>query len=186
MGVTKYSRPPQVPANVLLAFDRLPEVTPLFSVVQHRTHDDFSRVQPGYTGRFNGYSTSEAIVFHDEPRELALAIELAKQAFANSLPLRSYQLFRALGADYAFVGPAEHQPDYFPEKFRHPLYFRPVFEGDDVAVFEVRPLFQEQRQAAFDDRAIEFRGYFIDETPVYPDGVPVELAANPGLVTAWR
>ena len=35
--------------------------------------------------------------------------ELSQQAFDNGLPLWSYQTFRNLGADYAFVGPAERE-----------------------------------------------------------------------------
>jgi hypothetical protein len=192
MGVSKYSRPPQIPTNVFQAFQALPENTsPDLAVVQHRIHDDFSRVQPGYADRFNGYSTSEAIsVGSGAPRDLALAIELAKQAFLNRLPLRSYQLFWSLGADYAFVGPTEQEPDYYPQKFSHPLYFTPVYDQSDVAVFEIQPLFSNEPLATFDNNAIEFLGYVIDTTPTFPGEEPTASDQShnptPGFVTAWR
>jgi hypothetical protein len=195
MGVNKYHHPPQVPANVLQAFQKLPEITPPFSVVQHRLHDDFSRVQPGYANRFNGYSTSEAIsVSHVAPLDLALSIELAKQAFANSLSLRSYQMFLTLGADHVFVGPVEQNAEYHPEKFRHPLYFTPIYDHNDVSIFAVRSLLTGEIQATFDDGTIEFLGYFVDTAPEQNSdsesgqaaSLPSPLSPTSNLVTAWR
>jgi hypothetical protein len=184
MGVNKYKHPPQVPANVLQAFDELPQLTPRFSVVQHRIHDDFSRVQPGYADRFNGYYTSEAIsVSNVEPLDLALALELSKQAFDNTLAYRSYQMLLGLGADYVFVGPAEQRPEYTPEKFEYPLYFAPTYDGDDVAVYELQSLLPDEVQATFDGGAIEYLGYFIDphgHTPGQED------RSVPAFVSAWR
>lgn len=184
MGVNKYQHPPQVPANVLKAFDELPAVTPKFSVVQHRTHDDFSRVQPGYTGRFNGYSTSEAIsVSNVEPLKLALALELSKQAFDNTLAYRSYQMLWGLGADYVFVGPVEQRPEFTPEKFEYELYFALVYRGDDVAVFELQPLLPGQVQATFDEGTVEYLGYFVEPHGHVPGH---EAQSVPAFVSGWR
>lgn len=184
MGLAKYSRPPEVPADVLAVYDQMPALTPPLAVVQHRSHDTFSRVQPTYTGRFNGYSTSEAIIFHNDPLELALAIELAEQAFANTIPLRSYQLLRSLGADYVFVGPAEQSGPYDPAKFQQPFYFTPRYRAGNVSLIQIRPLFSDTVQAAFDGGVIQFRGAFVDPRPVYPGEPPPEQP--PAFVTAWQ
>jgi len=184
MGVNKYKHPPQIPVNVLQAFDELPQLTPPFSVVQHRTHDDFSRVQPGYADRFNGYSTSEAIsVSNVEPLKLALALELSKQAFDNTLAYRSYQMLLGLGADYVFVGPVEQRSEYTPEKFEYSLYFTPVYQGDDVSVYGLQSLLPGEIQATFDGGTIAYLGYFVDPHGHAPGQ---EDRSVPAFVSAWR
>jgi hypothetical protein len=184
MGVNKYKHPPAVPNNVLQTFAELPKVTPLFSVVQHRVHDDFSRVQPGYADRFNGYSTSEAIsVSNVAPLNLALALELSRQAFENTLAYRSYQMFLGLGADFVFVGPVEQKPEYSPEKFEYALYFSPTYQGDDVAVYGLQSLLPGEAQATFDDGTIEYLGYFVDPHGHAPGQ---EERSVPAFVSAWQ
>jgi len=185
MGVSKYTQPPKIPTDVLAAFEAMPSITAPMSVVQHRNHDDFSRVQLDYGHQPNGYSTSEAIsVGAVPPQKLGLAIEIAKQAFANKLPLRSYQLLRNLGADYVFVGPAEHTSKYTPDKFKTPFYFTPVYTATNVAIYQLNPVFTEKKLASFDQNILQWRGYFIDPLPNY--SASTESNKSPVLVTAWR
>jgi hypothetical protein len=161
----------------------------MFPVVQHRLHRDISRFQLSLGSRAVGFSTGEAIVFHRDARALALAHELSQQAFDNGLPVWSYQQFRNLGADYAFIGPAEREAMRHPEKYQNPQYFQQVYSQGDFEIYRVQPLSYtpNRPQARFDDGAIEFEGYFIDSTPSYPGG---QLASSSektrGLVTAWR
>ncbi|RME75109.1 MAG: hypothetical protein D6784_08585, partial [Chloroflexi bacterium] len=185
MGLAKYTQPPRIPADILTAFEAMPNVTTLNSVVQHRRHNYFAAMQLDYGHRPNGYSTGEAITVGGiPPKTLGTAIEVAKQAFANRLPLRSYQLLHNLGADYVFVGPEEHASQYTPEKFNASFYFTPVYTAPTVAIYQLNPVFTEKTLSTFDNNALEWRGYFIDPAPIYPD--QTNPSSSLGLVTAWR
>jgi hypothetical protein len=197
MGLAKYWTEPQLSPDVYQTLRMMPEVTypqdSRFPVVQHRLHRNASRFQLSLGGRPIGFSTGEAVVFHQDVESLALAHELSRQAFDNSLPVRSYQLFNNLGADYIFVGPAEKEAMRHPEKYRHQQYFRPVFSRADFQIYQVRPLpyGQERGQASFDQGVIEFEGFFFDSNPVYPGdesllAISETSLARMGLVTAWR
>ena len=193
MGLAKYWTEPQLSPDLYRTLRALPEVThaqdkPL-PVVQHRLHRDASRFQLSLGRRPVGFSTGEAIVFHRDVHSLALALDLSEQAFDNGLPLRSYQMFQNLGADYIFVGPAEREAMRHPEKYQHPQYFRPVYRQGDYEIYEVEPApySVEQPQASFDEGAIEFEGFFIDAAPVWPGEEAVSSTQKTkGLVTAWR
>jgi len=189
MGLAKYAAEPQLSADVYKALQDMPTVTPPqdkpFAVVQHRQHRDASRFQLSLAGRPVGYSTGEAVVFHNDVRDLALALELSEQAFDNGLPVWSYQMFHNLGANYIFVGPAEREAMRHPEKYQHPQYFEPVYRQGDFEIYRVRDLPYApaaQPQAAFDNGAIAFEGYFLDTQPQFPG----EQTGRTGLVTAWR
>ncbi len=192
MGLAKYTVKPQLAATVYQTLQDMPEVTvpqdKVFPVVLHRQHRDASRFQLSLGGRPVGYSTGEAVVFHRDVHSLALALELSKEAFDNGLPVWSYQMFKGLGADYIFVGPAEREAIRHPEKYQHPQYFRPVYEQGDFEIYEVRARpypHNDTPPASFDYGAIEFEGYFIDTVPRYP-GNQAEEQEGQGLVTAWR
>jgi len=191
MGLSKYWVDPQLEPDVYQTLRALPEVTvpqdkPL-PVVQHRLHRNASRFQLSLGGRPVGFSTGEAVVFHQNVDALALALDLSKQAFDNRLPVRSYQMFHNLGANYIFVGPAGREPVRHPEAYRHSQYFQPVYLHSNYQIYQVQPLpyGQSQPQAQFDNGDIVFEGYFIDATPQYP-GEPSPAANSRGLVTAWR
>jgi hypothetical protein len=194
MGLAKYWTEPKLSPDAYQVLRAMPEVThsqdKLFPVVQHRLHRDVSRFQLSLGSRPVGFSTGEAVVFHHSVHDLALAHELSLQAFDNGLPVWSYQMFRNLGADYVFVGPAEREAMRHPEKYQHPQYFRQVYSQGDFEIYQVQPPLytHNQPQARFDEGAIEFEGYFIDTTPFYPEGQSVPLLGkkNRGLVTAWR
>jgi hypothetical protein len=193
MGLAKYWTEPQLSPDLYRTLRALPEVTqaqdkPL-PVVQHRLHRDASRFQLSLGRRPVGFSTGEAIVFHRDIHNLALALDLSEQAFDNGLPLRSYQMFQNLGADYIFVGPAEREAMRHPEKYRQLQYFRPVFRQGDYEIYEIQPApySVEQPQASFDEGVIEFEGFFIDASPVWPGEEAASSAqTTKGLVTAWR
>jgi hypothetical protein len=197
MGIAKYFSGPQLSPDEYLTLRALPGITaaqdkPL-PVVQHRLHRNASRFQLSLGGRPVGFSTGEAVVFHQDVEALALAHELSRAAFDNGLSLRSYQLFHNLGADYIFVGPAERDPIRHPQKYQHSQYFQHIFRQGDYEIYRVEPLPFEQNKilAQFDDGAIEFQGHFLDLTPIYPgDTTLAEVSGKPGatagLVTAWR
>lgn len=193
MGLAKYWSEPALGPDVYQSLRALPEVTyaqdKLLPVVQHRLYRGAPRFQLSLGSRPVSFATGEAVVFHQALPELALAHTLSQQAFDNGLPLWSYQLFRNLGADYAFVGPAERETMRHPEKYAHAQYFQPVYRQGDFALYQVKPaLYAGQAQATFDQGAIEFWGYFVDHQPVYPGADPVSPGDNAGqgLVTAWR
>lgn len=190
MGLAKYTEDPKLSPDVYQTLRTMPEVTypqnKQFPVVQHRLHRDISRFQLSLAGRPVGFSTGEAVVFHGDVRSLALAHELSQQAFDNGLPIWSYQSFQNLGTDYIFVGPAEREAMRHPEKYEHTQYFEQVFSRAEFKIFQVKPpLYTHgQEQAAFDNGLINFEGYYVDTTPVYPGN---ELDnPNPAFVTAWR
>ncbi|MBN1218424.1 MAG: hypothetical protein JXM69_05830 [Anaerolineae bacterium] len=189
MGLTKYFDQPKLAPDVVQTLRALPEVTypqdKPFPVVQHRLHRDASRFQLSLGNRPVGFSTGEAVVFHRDLPSLALALELSQQAFDNGLPVWSYQMFRNLGADYIFVGPAERETIRHPEKYEHSLYFQQVYQQGDFEIYQVKPPLYQPGQASFDRDTVEFEGYFIDLAPVFP-GEPSTLGETPGLVTAWR
>jgi hypothetical protein len=187
MGLAKYWHKPQLTLDVYRTLRDLPTVTfsrdEFLPVVQHRLHRDASRFQLSLGGRPVAFSTGEAIVFHRHVNELALAHELSQQAFDNGLPVWSFQMFRHLGADYIFVGPAERHPD----TYHHSTYFERVYLRGDFAIYEVKPPAYGQAQANFDAGTIIFEGYFIDPEPRYPAGLQAAVAGDTrGLVTAWR
>ncbi len=202
MGLAKYSTEPQLSPAVYQILRTMPEVTgpqdKPFPVVQHRLHRDASRFQLSLGGRPIGFSTGEAVVFHRNVHDLALALELSRQAFDNGLPLWSYQMFHNLGANYIFVGPAEREAMRHPEKYQHPQYFRQVYRQGDFEIYQVHPLpyktdqppplpyKTDQPQASFDEGTIEFEGYFLDTFPRYPGGQSAPSEESAGLVTAWR
>jgi hypothetical protein len=197
MGLAKYWTEPQLSSNVYQTLRTMPEVTQAqdkkFPVVQHRLHRNASRFQLSLGQRPVGYSTGEAVVFHQDVETLALAHELSRQAFDNGLPLRSYQMFHNLGADYIFVGPAEREALRHPEKYQHAQYFQPVFRRADYEIILVQPLpyDQEPTQAAFDQGTVEFNGYFIDPAPVFPGDSATLAVSNQALVpkafvSSWR
>ncbi len=192
MGLTKYWLEPQLAPDVYHTLRTMPEVTapqdkPL-PVVAHRLHRDAARFQLSLGGRPVAFSTGEAVVFHREVQDLALALELSKQAFDNGLPVWSYQMFRTLGADYIFVGPAEREALRHPEKYEHLQYFQQVFEQGDFEIYRVQPpsYGQEAPQTFFDGGAIQFEGYFLDTAPLYPGRLAPPDGPATGLVTAWR
>ncbi len=197
MGLAKYWDAPQLTPDMYQTLRAIPEVTtpqdkPL-PVVQHRLHRNASRFQLSLGGRPIAFSTGEAVVFHQDVQALALAHELTREGFDNGLPLRSYQLFHNLGANYIFVGPPERDPLRHPQKYQHPQYFQQVYRNGDYEIYLVQPLpfDPHQPQASFDDGAIEFLGYFIDHTPIYSgDESLVSAVKKPdlseGLVTGWR
>ncbi len=194
MGLAKYWDEPKLSTDMYQTLRAMPEVThpqdKRFPVVQHRLHRDVSRFQLSLGGRPVGFSTGEAVVFHRNVHALALAHELSQQAFDNGLPVWSYQMFRNLGADYIFVGPAEREAMRHPEKYQHAQYFQQVYQQGDFEIYRLPPLpyKQNQPQARFDESTIGLEGYFIDTAPLYPG----EQATSPkgkdgkGLVTAWR
>ena len=190
MGLAKYTIAPQLAPDVYQTLRALPEVTmpqdKLLPVVQHRLHRDASRFQLSLGGRPVGFSTGEAVVFQRDVASLALAHQLSQQAFDNGLPLWSYQMFRNLGADYIFVGPAEREAMRHPEKYQQTLYFQRVYQQGDYEIYQVKPpLYGGQSQAQFDQGAISFEGYFIDPAPVFPIG-QAKTTSSAGFVTAWR
>jgi hypothetical protein len=190
MGLAKYWDKPKLSPDVYQTLRALPEVTypqdKLLPVVQHRLHREASRFQLSLGSRPVAFSTGEAVVFHRDVSSLALAHELSQQAFDNGLPVWSYQMFRNLGANYIFVGPAEREAIRHPEKYEHPRYFRHVYRHGDFEIYQVNPsLYQHGLpQASFDNGSIQFEGYFIDPAPLYPG--PEALEKGWGLVTAWR
>lgn len=191
MGLAKYASEPQLSPEIYQALADLPAVTeaqdkPL-PVVQHRQHRNASRFQLSLGGRPTGFSTGEAVVFHREVRDLALALELSEQAFDNGLPLWSYQMFQNLGANYIFVGPAEREAMRHPEKYEHPQYFRHVYSHGDIDIYQVRPPLYRPGppKASFDGDTIQFLSYFIDSEPRYPAGLADDDSGY-GFVTAWR
>jgi hypothetical protein len=195
MGLAKYWDEPQLSPEIYQALRDLPQATPPqdkpLPVVQHRLHRNASRFQLSLAGRPVGFSTGEAVVFHSNVQDLALALELSQQAFNNGLPVWSYQMFQNLGADYIFVGPAEREAMRRPEKYQHRQYFEPVYQHGDIEIYRVqRPPYRPgQPQARFDQAGIEFLGYFLDAAPVYPTGLAAHApasTASPGFVTAWR
>jgi hypothetical protein len=195
MGLAKYWTEPQLSPEIYHTLQALPQVTPPqdkpFPVVQHRLHRNASRFQLSLGSRPVGFSTGEAVVFHRNVQDLALALELSQQAFDNGLPVWSYQMFQNLGANYLFVGPAEREAMRHPEKYRHSQYFQPVYQQGDFEIYRVQPppYRPDQPTARFDAAAIEFLGYFIDTKPVYPAGLAAlpETSTTPyGFVTAWR
>ncbi|MEM7342666.1 MAG: hypothetical protein AAF485_00355 [Chloroflexota bacterium] len=191
MGLTKYWTEPQLSPQVYQTLRTMPQVTApqnkRFAVVQHRQHREVSRFQLSLGNRPIGFSTGEAVVFHRDVRDLALALELSERAFENGLPVWSSQMFHSLGADYVFVGPAEREAMRHPEKYQHPQYFQSVYQQDEVEIYQVKPLpFQaEPSQTTFDAGGIVFEGFFVDETPRFPGDRPIS-ADDRGLVTAWR
>ena len=194
MGLAKYWDKPLLLPEVYQTLQAMPEVTQpsdkQFPVVQHRLHRDASRFQLSLGGRPVGFSTGEAIVFHPDVQDLALALDLSQQAFDNSLPVWSYQMFQNLGANYVFVGPAEREAVRHPEKYGHGQYFQPVLQQGDFEIYRIQPPeYDPQRnQAQFDEGNIEFLGYFLDSRPRYPGKPPASTDGTPekGLVTAWR
>ena len=191
MDLAKYWSEPQLTTEVYQTLRALPEVTvpqeKVLPVVQHRLHRNASRFQLSLGSRPIGFSTGEAVVFHPEVRDIALAHELSQQAFDNGLPVWSYQMFQNLGADYIFVGPAERESMRHPEKYAHEQYFQPVFAQGDFEIYQVNPptYSTDQPQATFDKGAIEFLGHFIDPQAQFP-GESSDNVGGYGFVTAWR
>ncbi|MCB0210237.1 MAG: hypothetical protein KDJ52_12945 [Anaerolineae bacterium] len=191
MDLAKYWSEPQLTTEVYQTLRALPEVTvpqeKVLPVVQHRLHRNASRFQLSLGSRPIGFSTGEAVVFHPDVRDIALAHELSQQAFDNGLPVWSYQMFQNLGADYIFVGPAEREAMRHPEKYAHKTYFQPVFSQGDFEIYQVNPpaYSPDQLQATFDHGAIEFLGQFTDPQAQFP-GQSSDSAGGYGFVTAWR
>lgn len=191
MGLAKYWSEPQLTPDVYQTLRALPEVTvpqeKALPVVQHRLHRDASRFQLSLGSRPVGFSTGEAVVFHPDVKDIALAHELSQQAFDNGLPVWSYQMFQNLGADYLFVGPAEREAMRHPEKYENKQYFQPIFSQGDFEIVQVNPpaYSPDQPQATFDNGAIEFLGQFIDPQARFP-GESSDSAGGYGFVTAWR
>ncbi|NJN99311.1 MAG: hypothetical protein HC875_37055 [Anaerolineales bacterium] len=184
MGGAKYLKPPRLDLPTYQALQAIPTVTEPLAVVKHRTHDNVSAYQLMFADRSPGFFTVEAAVFHPDLTQVIYQFGLSRFAFLNRLPLWSYQLFREMYADYVYVGPNDRGADLYPDKFDNPTYYENVYRQGNIAIYKVRDLPLNQRQARFAPAGIEFMGHIIDQSPIYPLGFQTD--APTALVTAWR
>jgi len=184
MGIAKYLKPPRVDAATYRADQAMATLTEPMLVVKHRTHDNASSYQLMFGNRSPGFFTVEAAVFHPDLRQVAYAFGLTRFAYLNRLPAWSYQMFREMYADYAYVGAIDRTPDLYPEKFENPTYFEKIYAQDGIAIYRVRDLPLNRMRARFTPAGIRYMGYIVDEAPVYPSGF--EQQSPKALVTAWQ
>lgn len=184
MGIGKYFQPPRIDAATYRALQAMPAVTEPLSVIKHRTHDNASAYQLMFGDRSPGFFTVEAAVFHPDLRQVIYQFGLSRFAFLNRLPVWSYQMFREMYANYVYVGPIDRSAELYPEKFDNRTYFERVYTANDIAIYKLRNLPLDRPQARFNPAGIQFRGYIVDQTPVYPLGFKTN--SPQALVTAWR
>jgi hypothetical protein len=184
MGIAKYLKPPRIDAATYRADQAMAALTEPLSVVKHRTHDNASSYQLMFGDRSPGFFTVEAAVFHPDLQQVAYAFGLTRFAYLNRLPAWSYQMFREMYADYAYVGAIDRTPDLYPEKFENPTYFEKIYAQDDIAIYKVRDLPLNRMRARFSPAGVRYMGYIVDESPVYPIGFKQQ--SPKALVTAWQ
>ncbi len=184
MGLAKYFKPPRIDTATYQAFQAMPAFTEPLAIVKHRTHDNASSYQLEFAARPPGFFTVEAAVFHPDLREVGYQFGLSRFAYLNRLPVWSYQMFREMYANYVYLGPADRTLDLYPEKFENSTFFEKVYAQDGIDIYKVKNLPLDQLQARFDPTGVQFMGYIIDKSPVYPGGF--QTSSPRALVTAWQ